>query len=215
MNYIANKYNRLCSTSSDINEHLPTLFKYAQECNSVFETGVRGVVSSWALLYGLVSKKSDERKTMQMNDIEACNIDEILNASSGLDINMTFKWQNNLLIEFNAGETYDLTFIDTYHVYPQLLRELNKFSQVTNKYIIMHDTTVDEHTGEIIRSYGYNKEKLAEKIAEHSKNTGYSPQDLVRGLRPAIEEFLSNNKNWILKERFTNNNGLTVLYKMN
>jgi hypothetical protein len=210
MNYIANKYNRLCSTSSDINEHLPTLFKYAQECNSVFETGVRGVVSSWALLYGLVSKKSDERKTMQMNDIEACNIDEILTASAGLDINMTFKWQNNLLIEFNAGETYDLTFIDTYHIYPQLLRELNKFSQVTNKYIIMHDTTIDANEGEFIRGHGYNREKLK----EYSQTLGYPAQDIVRGLWPAIEEFLKNNQNWKLKERFTNNNGLTVLERL-
>ena len=40
---IVDKYNTLCKTPSDINEHLPTLEKYA----SIFETGVRGVISSW------------------------------------------------------------------------------------------------------------------------------------------------------------------------
>jgi hypothetical protein len=55
INYIKNKYEKLCSncegTCGDIFEHLPTLYKYASECESVFETGVRGVVSSWAFSY--------------------------------------------------------------------------------------------------------------------------------------------------------------------
>jgi hypothetical protein len=33
----------------------------------------------------------------------------------------------------------------------------------------------------------------------------------MRGLWPAVEEFLQENKNWSLKERFTHNNGLTIL----
>jgi hypothetical protein len=58
--------------------------------------------------------------------------------------------KNNLLLEFN--ETFDLTFIDTWHIYGELNRELEKFSKTTNKYIIMHDTTIDEWHGETIRN---------------------------------------------------------------
>ena len=47
------KFYILKSKKSDINEHLGVLSKYASKCESVFETGVRGVVSSWALLHGL------------------------------------------------------------------------------------------------------------------------------------------------------------------
>ena len=36
MEIISNKYNDLCQTSSDINEHLPTLYEYAKKCNSIF-----------------------------------------------------------------------------------------------------------------------------------------------------------------------------------
>ena len=54
-------------------------------------------------------------------------------------------------LDLNINENYDLTFIDTWHVYGQLKRELDKFSKITNKYIIMHDTTVDELLGESIR----------------------------------------------------------------
>jgi len=41
MEKIKETYEILCSNPSDINEHLPILFRYAQECDSVFETGVR------------------------------------------------------------------------------------------------------------------------------------------------------------------------------
>ena len=58
MDAIRYKYNYLCQSYSDINEHLPTLYKYAQECDTVFETGVRGCVSSWAFLYGLLNNST-------------------------------------------------------------------------------------------------------------------------------------------------------------
>lgn len=53
MENIINKYHFECNRSSDINEHIPTLKKYAAKCDSVFETGVKGCVSSWGLAFGL------------------------------------------------------------------------------------------------------------------------------------------------------------------
>jgi hypothetical protein len=52
---IKNKYENKCSTISDINEHLPTLYKYATDCESVLECGVASCVSSWAFVYGLLN----------------------------------------------------------------------------------------------------------------------------------------------------------------
>jgi len=46
---INEKYNELCNTSSDINEHLKTLSNYASKCDSVLELGVRGCISSWTI----------------------------------------------------------------------------------------------------------------------------------------------------------------------
>ena len=59
----------------DIYEHLPTLYKYASECNSVLECGVRASVSSWALVYGLISNNSNNKK-MILN-ICLINIDRL------------------------------------------------------------------------------------------------------------------------------------------
>ena len=210
MDIIKNRYNHLKNSPSDINEHLETLYKYATECESIIELGVRGCVSSWALTSGLIDNNSNNKKIF-LNDLEKCNIDQLLNAvnnfnnSSNNKIQVDYKWISDLDLELNS--LYDLTFIDTWHIYGQLKRELNKFSKHTNKYIIMHDTTVDEIDGENIRM------KL--NIEELQRKSGFTREELTTGLKRAIDEFLAENSNWILKEKFTNNNGLTILERIN
>ena len=204
MEALLKKFNKLCKERSDINEHLPTLYKYASECESIIELGVRGVVSTYAFVYGLLSNNSSNKKIL-LNDISPCNITEILQLTTDLEIDIKYDWINDLDLEIKGK--YDLTFIDTWHVYGQLKRELEKFSKVTNKYIIMHDTTVDAELGETIR--------LGWTAKEQSMKTGFPLDEINKGLIPAITEFLESNKNWKMKERFTNNNGLTILEKIN
>lgn len=199
-------YEHLCKTPSDINEHLPTLYNYAKECESIIELGVRGVVSSWALVKGL-SENNKNIKKILLNDIEPCNVDKLLIESKDAGVDVSCEWKNDLDLEID--ENVDMTFIDTWHVYAQLKRELDKFSKVTNKYIIMHDTTVDEWHGETMRCFGGRVG--AEK---QSKETGFPVEEIMKGLWPAIEEFLENNPEWKMKERFTNNNGLTILERI-
>jgi len=35
-----------------------------------------------------------------------------------------------------------------------------------------------------------------------------------KGLWPAVEEFINEHPEWKIKERFTNNNGLTILERV-
>jgi hypothetical protein len=189
--------------SSDIQEHLATLYEYASQSNSIFETGVRGCVSSWAFLYGLLSNNNGIKKKLLCNDISICDIHELLQASKLFNIEVNYIWENNLLIDMS--ENYDITFIDTWHVYGQLKRELDKFSKTTNKYIIMHDTTIDGEIGESVRS-GWD-------IYKQSIVTGIPVEEIYKGLWPAVEEFLESNNDWYLVKRFTNNNGLTIIGK--
>jgi hypothetical protein len=204
MNYIENKFINLSNTPSDINEHLQTLAIYASECESVFETGVRGCISSWAFTHGLLNNGKNNKKLF-MNDIDVCNINELLNYSKDLPIEMKYEWKNNLFLDFN-DEKYDLTFIDTWHVYGQLKRELEKFSKITNKYIILHDTTVDEIYGETIR--------MRMNALQQSIDSGFPIEEINKGLWPAVQEFLESTNDWILHERYTNNNGLTILRRL-
>jgi len=139
-----------------------------------------------------------------MNDINECDIRELLSVTQELPIVMKYEWKNNLQLELS--ETFDLTFIDTWHIYGQLKRELAKFAPITNKYIIMHDTTVDEWQGETIRC-GWNAE-------QQSIVSGFPVQEINKGLWQAVQEFLDSNSDWVLHERFTNNNGLTILRRV-
>jgi hypothetical protein len=203
MDIIKQKYQRLSNTPLDINEHLPTLSKYASECESVFETGVRGCISSWAFTHGLLNNNSPNKRLF-MNDINSCDIAELLNVTKTLPIKIDYQWINNL--ELVVSERFDLTFIDTWHIYGQLKRELAKFAPMTNKYIIMHDTTVDEWEGETIR-VGWNAE-------EQSVQSGIPVDEINKGLWPAVQEFLDFNSDWVLHQRFRNNNGLTILRRV-
>jgi hypothetical protein len=215
MDILADKYVKLCNTYSDINEHLPTLKAYAQECSSIFETGVRGVVSSYALLYGLVKNTNVTIKQIYMNDIHMCEIDEFIKIAKSNNILVKYEWKNNLDLQFSNTENYDLTFIDTWHVYGQLKRELEKFSKITNKYIIMHDTEIDGIYGETKRAGGhYNNLYVSNKLDNIVNITKIPKHEILNGLQPAIDEFLIANTDWILDKQFKNNNGLTILKKV-
>lgn len=203
MDLLEKNYTKFCKEVSDINEHLPLLYAAASKCESIFETGIRGGVSTWALTYGLANNNKSE-KYIFLNDIETCNVDEIVKAGASVNVKVEYDWKNNLELEFNR--TFDLAFIDTWHVYGQLKRELKKFKPFIKKYIIIHDTTVDDYTGETLRN-GWNPK-------EQSKKSGIPEEEITRGVWPAIEEFLEDNADWKLHARFNNNNGLTVLKKV-
>ena len=64
MDIINKKYNQLCNTKSDINEHLPTLYNYAKQSESFLECGVRGCVSSWAISKGISENNSSKKKNL-------------------------------------------------------------------------------------------------------------------------------------------------------
>ena len=101
---------------------------------------------------------------------------------------------------------YDLTFIDTWHIYGQLKRELDKFSKITKKYIIMHDTEIDGIQGETIRNNW--------DAVKQSQETGFTLEEINSGLQKAIDEFLESNKDWRIRAIFKNNNGLTILERI-
>ena len=62
----------------------------------------------------------------------------------------------------------DILFIDSWHCYGQLIRELDLHHKNVNKYIILHDTTVDEFKSEIIRMPSRWKKSNYQKIIKDS-----------------------------------------------
>ena len=163
---IEEKYKQLCEIPSDINEHLPTLKKYASLCETVVELGVRGIVSTYGLLAGHPSG---------MISVDIIDPIEFLKETARNEgVEWNFVKVSSLDLKFRRAE---LLFIDTIHSYEQLTQELKLHAPHTTKYIIIHDTIIPE-------------------------------------MKRAIDEFLTGNMDWKIKEVFTNNSGLTILQRI-
>jgi len=196
---IKKMYNTALHTPSDINEHLPVLRNYASKCSHITECGVRFVVSSWAFAVGLLNRPGTRLVQVDPSNHPSIGVFGQMAAECGLDV--LYLQASDL--ECPMEET-DLLFIDTWHVYGQMKRELARWNRSVRKYIIMHDTTVDEWLGESLRGGGLN-------IQEESMTSGFPLSEICRGIWPAIEEFLQEHPEWSLEARFSHNNGLTIL----
>ena len=187
------QFQQLCNIDSDINLHLNTLRYYASQSKTIVEMGVRWVVSTWAFLeghpkkltsYDIVSPEEWKRGD-RMSPVE----------EYAKENNIDFKFILQDVLTVKLPKT-DLLFIDTWHVYDQLIQELNMHSSKVNKWIILHDT---------------------ETFGEKGENSAYSIREKKEylGLKFAVNEFLQNNVDtWRLHEHYTFCNGLTILKRI-
>ena len=187
-------------TPSDINEHLTTLYEYTKKCNSVVECGVRNVVSSYSFASGLVG--TPDNMYMLVDPFKSENIDPFLEVCHREGVNARFLMEDDTKCQ--PVET-DMLFIDTWHVYGHLKRELAHWHSYVRKYIAMHDTTVDEIWGESVR--------MRMDVTRQSQESGYPEEEIRKGLGPAIVEFLETHPEWTVEKKYTHNNGLTILVR--
>lgn len=186
-------------TGTAISEHLQTLRRYAQSSDAVCELGVESGQSTTALLLGQPSQ------LFSFDLVERPELQQIIDAAS-----FTKRCPDHL--ECRIGKTYwilttpfdtsklavpacDLLFIDTWHCAPQLKKELNLNHDRVRKWIIMHDTV----------SFGEKGEGWQDWEAAHLTD---GP---LLGLTSAINAFLYDHPEWVVKEHYPNNNGLTIL----
>lgn len=184
------EYITACETISDINEHLSILYSLAKECSHVTEMGVRDGKSTRAFLYSDVTLRSydlylDDRvkELFEIARLNNCDVQYIQGDSTEINIEQT-----------------DLLFIDTWHCYDQLKKELNRHHSKVNKYIVFHDTHSFAINGE---SYSGSETKIL---------TGIISNPI--GIIPAIIEFMIENQDWAFHIHRKNNNGLTVIKRI-
>jgi hypothetical protein len=142
--YIQNKEN-----PSDINEHLETLYKYAKECNTIAEFGLRWVCSSYALAH------ARPQKLICVDINNHGNVDSFIELCKMENINAVFHQADTRNYEL---EEVDMLFIDTLHTFDQLTKELEIHPPKVKKYMMFHDTVsygnVDEMTGQTGENHG-------------------------------------------------------------
>jgi hypothetical protein len=179
------EYKDACNQKSDINEHLPMLYSLAQECSSVTEFGVREGNSTKAFLASYIKKlrsydlliNKDINKLFDLAKIENIDVEYIEKNVLDIDIEQT-----------------DMLFIDTWHQYDQLKKELNNHAKNVNKYIVLHDTF----------TFGIKGENFSG--TDHLENPV--------GVLPALIEFMIENPEWKFKYHTINNNGLIVIQRI-
>lgn len=203
VNTIATKYAHAKLTPSDINEHIPVIYEYVKEAEHATELGVRNVVSSWAFLKAGVDRVADGFKFVYVaSDITkttaAGELDDLDLAC--LPIDYSFMEGDDLVIQ--PWDT-DVLLIDTWHTYRQLAAELPRWAPHVKQYILLHDTELfgaqDEGVG------GHGGKPVNEQLFEGKAGVG---------LQQALSEFLAATREWAVHERRTNNNGLTVLKRV-
>lgn len=142
MNDIIKMYFKISKeTKGDIEEHMEILKQYASKCDSITELGTRKIVSTWAFLSGK-PKKMTCVDIIHPNDYGVGTIyNDLIMACKKDNIDFKFILADDLTIEL---EEMDLLFIDTIHTYQQLSQELKLHGNKAKKYLIFHDTEIEE-----------------------------------------------------------------------
>lgn len=119
------------SALSEIQEHLPVLEKFAQECEQVVEFGVREGNSTVAFISGV------KKKLISYDIFHTPIIDKL--KLTKLPCEWEFRLQSTSDPNHVIEQT-DMLFVDTDHTYEQVKAELTIHGNKVNKYIAFHDT---------------------------------------------------------------------------
>ena len=179
---------------SDMWYHFDMLKAVGVDSNIIMELGTRGIVSTWAFMYGLAGTKErvitvdDNRKKLHMETAKCIWSFDVNHPSDyGGNVDETKEIANENFIEwsFKQEDTLKTTlptccsiFFDTDHTYEQLSQEIKLHAHKARKYLVFHDTM-----------------KYATELV------------------PAINEFLEENNDWHILHCENACHGLTILVK--
>jgi hypothetical protein len=194
------EYQLFCDTPTEINEHLPTLFSLAKECSSIVEFGVCHGKSTRALLASGTKLRSYDVW------IEP-RVLELFNHAKSIGRDVEYIKESSINCEIAEC---DMLFIDSWHNYYQLRKELKLHSDKVKKYLVFHDTMSCGSSDEGIECWGNGAGINIENVYKDLDTTEIKNY----GINSAIFEFLSKNQNWVVKKHYKNNNGLTVLERV-
>lgn len=184
-------YAYYCRTDSDICLHLPYLRALASEAITIVELGVRTGLSTTAFLCGL-DRKLDIGTTrlISCDVVRLPEVNELVRFANSTDTSFTFLERDSRLAlpMPPVPSPWDVLFIDTRHIEEQLTVELSVHGEAVsqNGLIVLHDTETFWENGEV---------------------SGH------KGLRCAVERFLSERRDWRIVRKVDYCNGLLTLQR--
>jgi hypothetical protein len=146
MQMIQFKYMQAKQEKSDINEHVETLSRYGSQVRAITDVGVRTAVGTVGFLHGLLSNRINSANpegesstaglSYTMYDLQLAlpPLDiQCLGFATGVDASF---FRGNILEQ--EIQPTDLLFIDTFHAYGQLKRELGLMARKTRQWVSTH-----------------------------------------------------------------------------
>jgi predicted O-methyltransferase YrrM len=127
---LTEEFLNACNNPSDINEHLPLLYKLGKECKTIVEMGVRTGVSTRAFLLANAKLTSYDIKL----DDQVTKLFELAKKEGRIAEYIQADTRNIQI------EECEMLFIDTLHTNEQLTIELNLHGNKATKYLVFHDT---------------------------------------------------------------------------
>ena len=217
---VAARYAELARTPGDIVLHLPLLRSLAARCESVAELGVRSVVSSWAFLAGLVDGADAAAADAAAAGVPPPPRQRVLHCLDIVDTPAVLAtlappaWALDVTVTFTRGDSarvplppVDLVFIDTWHTYGHLRRELALHAPRARRFIALHDTECDGAVSEGVR--------MGWDLSANATGANYTLLEVTLGLKAAVFDFLAAHiGEWALASHAPINNGLTVLARV-
>lgn len=195
-------------TGSDIHEHIMRLYEMAKQCTRIIDAGFNFSFGSWPLIKGLIDNEEDSSERLlytsygAMGKFRASGTgvpEETQEIMSRLGVKYVALTDENMPL-------VDMVFIAGWHCYPQVKLELEQYSACTGKWLVIHCTSTDAEFSESLRC-GHN-------IPARARASGFSEEEIKKGIWPAITEFLQEHPDWCLEERLLHNNGLTILSRV-
>lgn len=141
----------------DMQPHVETLTALAAEATTLVELGVRGAVSTWALLNGLPANG-----TMVSVDIDGTVVDTLPER-----VRNDPRWRIVIGDDLDADlPPADLVFIDTSHEYHHTIAELDLAVRLRAKVIVLHDYALPDVADAV---HGFLRRTGGELVVEPSE----------------------------------------------
>lgn len=197
-------YQEALTKPSDVRDHIADHVRLAQDCDVVMEIGVRGMISTWGILYGLNHNKRSRKKYIGVDLYYPAGVTwlQFEGACEETQVECVFMDRNDMTLVPEDIGPVDMLFIDALHTYSHVMYELTTFHTQVRKYIALHDTSAP---------WGAMDEPYSGDYSEYPAWIDRTK----RGVFTAVQDFLAMHPTeWVLTYRKENSHGYTLLERV-
>lgn len=187
-------------SQSNENVFVPVFKDLAKSCSTVIECSTgREVATPWALLAGLAESEADAPKVLYrapMTKDSAILFKPLLEAAKEASIEVKTKE------DLAESEQADVVFIDSCNVESYAKTALEEYHARAKRLIVLF-TTAPRSAEQTMRAVA--------NVLHVSRLSGFTVQEIMKGLGTAVDDFVAEHPEWIVKDPLGALQGLVIL----